>query len=127
MTDKVNTAKNYTSAQEAIIAAAIAAAGGRSNRALAEALCERDDMRVPEGQPKAGELRGLRSMTAKLTRLGTYDKAPKLSKTGKPVASKADIVAEIAAAVGVTAASIAGFVNAPKLELETFRDAVNGG
>ena len=92
--------KNYTDAQEA----ELAAAGTIDN---AKAL---------EFAAKFGK--DVRSIRAKAVRMGIYQKAEKVSKTGGKIESKEAIVADIAALVGK---NLDGLEKAPKQVLVTLR------
>lgn len=117
MTDKT---PNYSDEQTAIILAAIAANGGVADKALAETLAADPRMNGTDGPRKP------RGIIAKMTRMDgvTYTKAAKVSKTGKPVQKKLDLVALIAARADVEAAKLEGLDSAPKLALETLAEAL---
>lgn len=67
----------------------------------------------------------VRSVIAKAKSLGLeYAPKPVVTKTGEPVERKSEIVAEIAAAVGVEAEKIASMAKMTKLELNALRSAV---
>lgn len=53
-----------------------------------------------------------------------YTKKPRTSKDGTPVESKAEIVAEIAEMVGVSAERLESLANATKDNLQIVRDAL---
>lgn len=92
--------KNYTEAQEA----ELLAAGMIDNDAAIEFAA------------KFGK--DVRSIRAKAVRMGIYQKAAKVSKTGGKIESKEAIVADIAAIVGQ---NLDGLEKAPKLVLQTLR------
>lgn len=67
----------------------------------------------------------VRSIIAKATREGiAYEKAVRVGKTGKPVASKDALVAVIAAALDIQNESLSGLTGASKTALQALRDAV---
>lgn len=113
-TETSNKPANYTPAQEALILAAVAANGGVANKSVAEALA------ADERMNKDGSPRNARSIIAKMTRMDVnYQAAEKLTKDGKPVTKKQDLVRTISDLSGITAAKLNGLDNAPKLALET--------
>lgn len=92
--------KNYTEAQEA----ELMAAGVIDNELAIEFAA------------KFGK--DVRSIRAKAVRMGIYQKAAKVSKTGGKIESKEAIVADIAAIVGK---NLDGLEKAPKQVLQTLR------
>lgn len=97
--------KNYSDAQEAEMLAC-----GTIDNAKALELAERFGKDV-------------RSVRAKAVRMGIYQKAAKVSKSGEPIERKEAIVAEIAEIVG---ANMEGLEKAPKLALQAIRKALAG-
>ena len=65
-----------------------------------------------------------RSVIAKLSSLGVYQKAEKVTKTGSKVETKAEIVSEIATILSVDAEALASLANASKASLNALRSAV---
>lgn len=114
---------NYSDAQVAIITAAIIANGNVADKSVAEALVSNPEMNVD------GEPRKVRSLVAKMRRMVdanedfSYAKVEPTTKDGKAIAKKSDLVAEIVALSRLTAAKLDGLDKAPKLALETLRDA----
>lgn len=112
---------NYTAAQNAIILAAAAAAGGTLNLEIAKSLAADPRMNHPE----TGEPRGYRSIVAKIgvmERSGEavkYERKGPVTKDGKPVTKKTDLIGRIADLVGVQASKLDGMDKSPKLALET--------
>lgn len=102
---KVETAPNYSEAQEA----ELLAAGTIDN---AKAL---------EFAAKFGK--DVRSIRAKAVRMGIYKAAEKVSKTGGKIESKEKIVEEIAELVGK---NLDGLEKAPKLVLQILRSKLAG-
>ena len=102
---KVETAPNYSEAQEA----ELLAAGTIDN---AKAL---------EFAAKFGK--DVRSIRAKAVRMGIYKAAAKVSKTGGAIERKEAIVADIAAIVGK---NMEGLEKAPKLVLQILRTKLGG-
>lgn len=103
-TAKTETVKNYSEAQEAVL--------------LAAGIIDND---------KAIELaatlgKDVRSIRAKATRMGIYKAKEKTSKTGGPVETKEDIVADIAALVQK---NMDGLEKAPKLALQILRERLS--
>jgi hypothetical protein len=119
---------NYTVAQENLIRAA--AVKGVLNLAAAQKLADNPAMNSAETGP-----RNARSIVAKISRMVTanmtdldgtpltYERKVATAKDGTPVSKKADIVAAIAKAAGVTVAKLDGLDKAPKLALTSIRDA----
>ena len=66
----------------------------------------------------------VRSITAKLSSLGVYRKAEKVTKTGAKVETKAEIVGEIASALDLDTDAVASLANASKAALTALRSAV---
>ena len=95
--------KNYSEAQEAILAAA-----GIIDNAKAIELASQLDKDV-------------RSIRAKAVRMGIYKAAEKVSKTGGKVESKESIVADIAKIVGK---NLDGLEKAPKVALQIIRSKI---
>lgn len=92
--------KNYTESQEAeMLAAGII-----------------DNAKALEFAAKFGK--DVRSIRAKAVRMGIYNAAEKVSKTGGKIESKEKIVEDIAAIVGK---NLDGLEKAPKLVLQTLR------
>jgi len=109
-TTTAKTEKNYSDAQEArLTEAAAATTSGKIDGELAKALAIELDKDV-------------RSIRAKATRMGIYQAAVKVSKTGGKVESKEDITADIAALVGK---NMDGLEKAPKLALQNIRAALS--
>lgn len=105
---------NYSPAQESLILAAIAANDGIANKSVAETLATNSAMNGAEGP------RSPRAIIAKMTRMEVnYQPQAKLTKDGKEVTKKNDLVARIAALAEVSVASLAGLEKAPKPVLET--------
>ena len=101
---KVETAKNYTEAQEAELAAAGII----------------DNAKALEFAAKFGK--DVRSIRAKAVRMGIYKAAEKVSKTGGKIESKEKIVEDIAAIVGK---NLDGLEKAPKLVLQVLREKLS--
>jgi len=113
---------NYTDAQVKLIEAAVAANGGRGNLSVAETLA-----RNPEMNDSAGHQRKARAIVAKMSRMNVpYDRKVAVSKNGKPVSKKSDLVARIATLAGVSVESLSGLDSAPKLTLDTLVEALTG-
>lgn len=113
---------NYSTAQEALILAS--AINGVFNIDGAKALADNPAMDGADGP------RNYRSIIAKMSRMVTasggelsYARKEPVTKDGKPVSKKSDIVATIAKNAGVAVAKLDGLEKAPKLALETLRDA----
>lgn len=112
---------NYSDVQVARIYDAIAANGGVANQALAESLAAEAVMNVDANTPRTS-----RMIIAKMNRMDnvTYVRKEKVSKSGKAIAKKNDLVAELASLVNADVAKLSGLDGAPKLALETLRDAL---
>lgn len=113
---------NYSTAQEAIIIAAVSANDGVANKTVCEALADNPAMDASDGP------RNVRSIIAKVRRMvetngWTYERQAPMTKDGKPVTKKADLVATIAKASGITASKLDGLDKAPKLALESIAAA----
>ena len=109
---------NYTPAQVAILVAAAAQAP------LTFEDCERlaADPRMFDAE---GNPRKARSIVAKITRDGIpYAKKVPVRKDGSKVETKAAIVADIAAKIGVTVATLDGLDKAPRGAVIAVRDYV---
>lgn len=109
----------YSSSQEATILAAIFENGNVANKALAEQLAEREDMRDEDGQPRKA-----RAIIAKMSRMKdvagfTYESVQPVTKSGQPVTKKTDLVARIAELADVDVATLSGMEKSPKGALET--------
>jgi hypothetical protein len=102
---KAPAVKNYSDAQEARLTDAATANGGKIDGELAKALAIELDKDV-------------RSIRAKATRMGIYQPAAKVSKTGGKIESKEEIAADIAEIVGK---NMDGLEKAPKLVLQILR------
>ena len=108
MTDKT---PNFTEANETRIREAVAANGGKMDKALAESLA------VELGKPS------FRSISAKAVRMGLpYARKAPARKDGTPVENKAKIVEAIAA---VVSGNLDGLDKAPREALLAIRRAVN--
>ena len=94
---------NYSDAETAAIVARAPV-----NKAVAEELSAQLD-------------RSLRSIIAKATREGVYLKQEPTTKSGEPIVSKADLVAEIGTVVD---GNLDGLEKAPKAALLALRDAM---
>lgn len=120
MATETQNASKYTPAQEAIIRAAADDNGGVLNLEIAKALADREDMRDPDGKTE----RSYRSIVAKINRMGLpYERKVPMTKDGKPISKKADIVKAIAEAASLRNSLLEGLENAPKKALEALRDA----
>lgn len=107
---------NYSAAQEALIAAK-AEAVGTLNYEHATELAADARMNDADGVPRKP-----RSIVAKINRMGLpYARKVAVRKDGSPVASKADIVAEIAK---VVTGNLEGLDKAPREALVAIRKAV---
>ncbi len=97
------TERNYSEAQEAeLLAAGVI-----------------DNAKALEFADKFGK--DVRSIRAKAVRMGIYQKAAKVSKTGEKIERKEAIVADIANLVG---ANMEGLEKASKLSLQAIRKAL---
>lgn len=97
------TERNYSEAQEAeLLAAGVI-----------------DNAKALEFADKFGK--DVRSIRAKAVRMGIYQKAVKVSKTGEKIERKEAIVADIANLVG---ANMEGLEKASKLSLQAIRKAL---
>lgn len=95
--------RNYSEAQEAeLLAAGVI-----------------DNAKALEFADKFGK--DVRSIRAKAVRMGIYQKAAKVSKTGEAIERKEAIVADIAQLVG---ANMEGLEKASKLSLQAIRKAL---
>lgn len=107
---------NYTPAQEAIITAFAQRVGPLNFEHATEIAA------MPEMKDADGNFRKPRSITAKINRMGLpYARKVAVRKDGSPVASKADIVAEIAK---VVTGNLEGLDNAPREALVALRKAL---
>lgn len=117
MADKI---ANYSDAQVAIMVAAIRDNGNVANMALAEKLAADERMNDNDKNPRKA-----RSIVAKLRKVVdenegfTYERKATVTKDGKPVQKKLDLVSRIATAANVPVAKLDGMEKAPKLALET--------
>lgn len=125
---KTEKTPNYTAAQENLIREAAEANGGTLNLAIAETLAANPAMNDADGNTRKA-----RSIVAKISRMGLdYERKQNVTKDGRPVAKKADLVARIATLAGVNVARLDGMANSPKMALETLvsaweaREAANG-
>jgi 3-hydroxyacyl-CoA dehydrogenase len=66
----------------------------------------------------------VRSIVAKLSRMGIYVAKVRVTKSGEAVEHKKDIVADIAKAVGAATGSFASFSKATKADLQAFSKAL---
>lgn len=109
---------NYSTAQEALIVAAIAVNDGVANKSVAEMLSADSRMNGENG------VRTPRAIIAKMVRMNVnYQRQEKLTKSGEPVTKKTDLVNKIAKLADVSAAKLDGLDKAPKLALETLAAA----
>lgn len=109
---------NYSPAQETLILAAIETNGGVANKTVAETLAADPAMNGENGP------RNARAIIAKMVRMNVnYQRQEKVTKDGKPVTKKTDLVNKIAALADVSAAKLDGLDKAPKLALETLAAA----
>lgn len=98
------TEKNYSDAQEARLAS----------------FAQIDNALALELAAEFGK--DVKSIRAKAVRMGLYKAQPKVTKTGAKVESKAEVVAQIAALMGVALATLEGLDKAPKPALVALRE-----
>jgi hypothetical protein len=111
----VKTANKYTPAMIQAITAA--AAVGPLNLARCTELSTQPEFEAADITP--------RMIVAKVRSMGVaYENQVRVSKTGEPVASKADIVAEVAAVLGVNLDDVKSLDKAEKAALRKLADAV---
>jgi hypothetical protein len=114
---------NYSDAQVALITNAIRENDGIANMTLAETLAADARMNDENGPRKA------RSIVAKMRRIVdsvegfNYERKVTLTKDGKPVTKKTELVATIVKRSGIAAEKLDGLDKAPKLALEMIAEA----
>jgi hypothetical protein len=123
------TLATYSAAATAAILAAIQANGNVASLEVATALVDSEDGST-QGHPDVrldndGNPRKARAITAKMSTMArdsalgiTYERKAVVTKDGRPVTKKTDLVARIAARAGVAAEKFGGLENAPKSVLE---------
>ncbi len=115
---------NYSTAQVALIVAAIEANDGIADISVATELAENPAMNTADG-----DKRKARSIVAKMRRIVdtvegfSYARKVATTKDGRPVQKKVDLVNRIASLADVSAAKLDGLDKAPKLALETLAAA----
>jgi hypothetical protein len=130
MTTTATAAKqtNYTAAQEAIMVAAIKANKNIADKSVAETLAADERMNAPADNVKPGP-RTVRSIVAKLRRIVdsnddfSYERVGPVTKDGKPVTKKLDLVKRIVELSGIPAGKLDGLDKAPKLALDMLAEA----
>lgn len=112
---------NYSAAQEALIRAKANENGGFIDFAACEALAA-----DPAMNDSDGNARKARSIAAKVTRMAdvAYKAKERVTKSGEAIERKDEIVAEIAASVGVATAALESLEKASKPALVALRNAV---
>lgn len=114
---------NYSTAQVALILAAIEANGGVGNKSVAETLAANASMNTADGEP-----RNYRSIIAKMNRMNVpYERKVPTAKDGSAVEKKIEIVAEIATLAGVAASKLDTLEKSSKGALQSLRDALATG